>query len=55
MSDDTVIEKHESYGMVGLSRFTCGGGRGLNLFGSSIMSTDAFRGISKGQGRSSQT
>lgn len=37
MSDKKAIEEHESYGMVGLSRFTCGGGRGMNLFGSSIM------------------
>lgn len=35
MKDETV-ETHESYGMVGLSRFTCGGGKGMNLFGSSI-------------------
>lgn len=34
MSDETT-EQHESYGMVGLSRFTCGP-HGMNLFGSSI-------------------
>src|SRR5882672_7065002 len=39
---DTVVEEHESYGMVGLSRFTCGG-EGLNLFGSSIQHSSGMR------------
>lgn len=41
--EEVQVEQHESYGIVGLSRVTCGAaGGGINLFGSSIRQSEVI-------------